>query len=99
MKKIALLIVLLLSITNVFSQDKKAKTLLNQVTAKIKSYENIAIDFKYTLNNAKENINQDSKGSVIIKGNQYVLNLMGVIKMFDGKKIYTIRFGKVTKTS
>ena len=90
MKKIALLIVLLLSITNVFSQDKKAKTLLNQVTAKIKSYENIAIDFKYTLNNAKENINQDSKGSVIIKGNQYVLNLMGVIKMFDGKKIYTI---------
>ena len=90
MKKIALLIVLLLSITNVFSQDKKAKTLLNQVTTKIKSYENIAIDFKYTLNNAKENINQDSKGSVIIKGNQYVLNLMGVIKMFDGKKIYTI---------
>ena len=90
MKKIALLIVLLLSIINVFSQDKKAKTLLNQVTTKIKSYENIAIDFKYTLNNAKENINQDSKGSVIIKGNQYVLNLMGVIKMFDGKKIYTI---------
>ena len=90
MKKIALLIVLLLSISSVFSQDKKAKTLLNQVTTKIKSYENIAIDFKYTLNNAKENINQDSKGSVIIKGNQYVLNLMGVIKMFDGKKIYTI---------
>ena len=90
MKKIALLIVLLLSISTVFSQDKKAKTLLNQVTTKIKSYENIAIDFKYTLNNAKENINQDSKGSVIIKGNQYVLNLMGVIKMFDGKKIYTI---------
>ena len=59
MKKIALLIVLLLSITNVFSQDKKAKTLLNQVTTKIKSYENIAIDFKYTLNNAKENINSN----------------------------------------
>ena len=90
MKKIALIIILFLTNIHVFSQDKKAKLLLNQVTARIKSYENIVIDFKYTLNNAKENINQDSKGSVIIRGNQYVLKLMGVTKMFDGKNIYAI---------
>lgn len=72
------------------AQDKKAKDLLDQVTAKVKSYDNIAIEFKYALNNAKENINQESKGNVIMKGNMYVLNLMGVTKMFDGKKIYTI---------
>jgi hypothetical protein len=40
------------------------------------------------LNNAKENINQDSKGNVTMKGNQYVLNFMGT-KIFD-KKTYTI---------
>ena len=73
-----------------FSQEKKAKDLLDEVTAKVKSYENIAIDFKYSLSNAKENINQDSKGNVILKGNQYVLNFMGVTKMYDGKKTYTI---------
>lgn len=72
------------------AQDQKAKALLNEVTAKIKSYETIAIDFKYALNNSKENINQESKGNVIMKGNQYVLNLMGVTKIFDGKKTYTI---------
>ncbi|WP_395051791.1 outer membrane lipoprotein carrier protein LolA [Flavobacterium sp.] len=72
------------------AQDKEAKDLLNQVTAKIKSYDNIVIDFKYTLNNAKENINQDSKGNVTMKGNQYILNFMGVTKIFDGKKTYTI---------
>lgn len=72
------------------AQDKKAKDLLDQVTAKVKSYDNIVIEFKYALNNAKENINQESKGNVIMKGNMYVLNLMGVTKMFDGKKIYTI---------
>ncbi len=72
------------------AQDKKAKDLLDQVTAKVRSYENIVIDFKYSLNNAKENINQESKGNVTMKGNMYVLNLMGVTKMFDGKKIYTI---------
>jgi outer membrane lipoprotein-sorting protein len=72
------------------AQDKKAKDLLDQVTAKIKSYQNITLDFKYTLNNAKENINKESKGNLILAGNQYVLNFMGVTKIFDGKKNYTI---------
>lgn len=72
------------------AQDAKAKALLDKVTAKVKSYDNITIDFKYSLNNAKENINQDSKGTVIMKGNQYVLNFMGITKLFDGKKTYTI---------
>lgn len=75
---------------SVSAQDKKAKDLLDEVTAKVKGYSNIVIDFKYSLTNPKENINQESKGNVILKGNQYVLNLMGVTKMFDGKKIYTI---------
>ena len=68
------------------AQDKKAKALLDQVTSKVKSYDNITIDFKYSLQNAKENINQDSKGNVTLKGNMYVLNFMGVTKLFDGKK-------------
>ncbi|MDI1255573.1 MAG: outer membrane lipoprotein carrier protein LolA [Flavobacterium sp.] len=72
------------------AQDKKAKELLDEVTAKVKSYDNIVIDFKYSLNNAKENINQESKGNVTLKGNQYVLNLMGITKIFDGKKVYTV---------
>lgn len=72
------------------AQNKKVKDLLDQVTAKVKSYDNIVIDFKYSLNNAKENINQDSKGNVTMKGNQYVLNFMGVTKIYDGKKSYTV---------
>ena len=89
-KKFLLIASLLLFSFSIQAQDKKAKDLLDQVTAKVKSYNNIAIDFKYSLNNAKENINQDSKGNVTMKGNQYVLNFMGVTKIFDGKKTYTI---------
>ncbi|MBB1195093.1 outer membrane lipoprotein carrier protein LolA [Flavobacterium sp. SOK18b] len=88
-KMITFSILFLLTIS-VSAQDKKAKDLLDQVTAKVKSYNNITIDFKYSLNNSKENINQDSKGNVTMKGNQYVLNFMGVTKVFDGKKTYTI---------
>jgi outer membrane lipoprotein-sorting protein len=90
MKKFFQITALLLFGFSIQAQDKKAKDLLNQVTSKVKSYDNIVIDFKYTLNNAKENINQDSKGNVTMKGNQYVLNFMGVTKIFDGKKSYTI---------
>lgn len=90
MKKIVALFVLTLLSFASYSQDKKAKALLDEVTAKIKSYNNIAIDFKYALNNSKENINQDSKGNVMLQGNKYVLNFMGVTKIYDGKKTYTI---------
>lgn len=90
MKKIVALFVLSLLSFVSYSQDKKAKALLDEVTAKIKSYNNIAIDFKYALNNSKENINQDSKGNVMLQGNKYVLNFMGVTKIYDGKKTYTI---------
>jgi len=89
-KKIIPIFFILFTCLTLQAQDKKAKALLDQVTAKVKSYNTIAIDFKYCLNNAKENINQDSKGNVTMKGNQYVLNFMGITKMFDGKKTYTI---------
>ncbi len=85
-----LLLMLFFFSFSTFAQDKKAKTLLDQVTAQIRTYENIAIDFKYSLNSAKENINRDSKGNVVMKGNMYVLNFMGVTKIFDGNKTYTI---------
>ncbi|MET0759971.1 MAG: outer membrane lipoprotein carrier protein LolA, partial [Flavobacterium sp.] len=90
MKKFIQITLLLLFGFTIQAQDKKAKGLLDEVTSKIKSYENIVIDFKYSLNNAKENINQDSKGNVTMKNNMYVLNLMGVTKIYDGKKTYTI---------
>lgn len=80
----------LLSTFTIQAQDAKAKALLDEVTSKVKSYNNIAIDFKYSLQNVKENINQESKGNVLLQNNNYVLNFMGITKMFDGKKVYTI---------
>ena len=87
---ISIISILLIFCAPLQAQDKKAKDLLDHVTAKIKSYDNITIDFKYSLTNSRENINQESKGNVTMQGNMYVLNLMGVTKIFDGKKTYTI---------
>lgn len=72
-------------------KEKNAgKALLDKVVAKAKSYKNMVIDFKYAINNSAEKINQESTGKVILQGNKYHLTFMGVTKLFDGKKIYTI---------
>lgn len=88
LKITSLVILAFLSVTTLQAQE--AKKLLNDVSAKAKSYDNIKIDFKYNLNNTKENVSQDTRGDVTISGEKYVLNMLGTTSMFDGKKIYTI---------
>lgn len=88
MKKFLTLFLITLSI-NAFAQNK-VKTLLNEVSAKVKSYENIALDFKYTLENLSENIKQETKGDVIMQGEKYKLNILGVNILFDGQTMYSI---------
>ncbi|APY12880.1 hypothetical protein BWZ22_15245 [Seonamhaeicola sp. S2-3] len=82
------LIVLVLSV-NVFAQNK-GKALLDEVSKKVKSYDNISIDFKYTLENLSENIKQETRGDVIMQGEKYKLNILGVTRLFNGSKLYTI---------
>ena len=88
MKKILILLLITLSV-NAFAQDK-AKTLLNEVSEKVKGYDNISLDFKYTLENLSENIKQDTKGDVVMQGDKYRLNILGVTRLFDGKTMYSI---------
>ncbi len=82
--------VFLFTISMSAQDSQKAKNLLDQVSGRIKSYQNIVIDFRYSVSNPKENVNQESKGNVAFKGNMYVLNIMGVTRIFDGKKVYNI---------
>lgn len=88
MKKLSILFVLVIT-SSVFAQDK-AEALLNEVSAKVKSYKNISVDFKYELNNVSENINQETKGDVTIQSEKYLLNVLGVTRIYDGKTLYTI---------
>jgi len=90
MKKIVI-IVLALFATSVFSQsNQQAKTLLNEVSKKVTSYNNIALKFDYVLDNQKENIHQKTTGSVNIQGEKYHLKFMGIDRIYDTNKVYTI---------
>ncbi len=85
---IILITILLFSTSIIKAQD--AKTLLDEVSSKVKNYENISIDFKYSLVNTKENVKQDTRGDITLQGEKYVLNMLGVTRLFNGTTIYTI---------
>ena len=79
---------LFLMISSLKAQN--TQSLLSEVSNKVKSYENIQIDFKYSLENTRENVKQDTRANITLKGDNYVLNMLGVTRIFDGKTIYTI---------
>tara|TARA_Y100000385_G_scaffold71708_1_gene72067 strand:- start:2716 stop:3378 length:663 start_codon:yes stop_codon:yes gene_type:complete len=79
---------MLISCMTIHAQE--AKTLLDKVSTKVKSYNNIRIEFNYTLNNIREDVKQDTRGNITLKEENYVLNMLGVTRIFDGKNIYTI---------
>jgi outer membrane lipoprotein-sorting protein len=88
--RLALLFVLTFGLSVNAQNSQKAKDLLDQVSTKIRSYDNIVIDFKYTIFNPSDNINQESKGNVALKGDKYVLNVMGITRIYDGSRVYNI---------
>jgi outer membrane lipoprotein-sorting protein len=90
MKKYLVIIITLISSLSFSQNSAKAKQYLETVSAKVKNYKNISIDFKYSLKNEAESIEQSTKGNVYLKGEHYLLNLMGVTRLHDGKKSYTI---------
>lgn len=90
MKKIVFLIFACFSLGIQGQNSQKAEQLLNEVSKKVSSYDNMVIDFKYSLENTSENIHQETRGDASIKGDKYVLNFMGTTQLFDGKKVYTI---------
>ena len=81
---------LALFVSPIVINAQSAEALLDQVSAKVQSYENILIDFKYTLSNKAENLSQETRGDVTLQGNKYVLNLMGATQLFDGTKLHVI---------
>ncbi|MDY7396137.1 outer membrane lipoprotein carrier protein LolA [Aureibaculum sp. 2210JD6-5] len=91
MKNKLIAVVLILSVSLTFAQsDAKAKKLLDDVSNKMSAYENIYVQFKYNLDNAKENVHQETRGDVTMKGDLYNVNFLGTNQFFDGKKTYTI---------
>ena len=91
-KNIIFLIIIIITSNNlIISQNaEEAELLLNKVSENIKRYDNIYINYTYTLSNLEEDINQTNKGSFVTEGDNWKFVMLGVTRIFDGEKLYTI---------
>lgn len=94
MKAIFLSLIMLFSAAQVFAQTDEertemAKSLLDRMSKKNKSYS--SIDAKFTLNvdNKQSQKKLDYKGTLTVKGDRYVCDLMGTKTFFDGTYTYS----------
>ena len=90
MKKFLILIFGLYPILVFSQQNLEAELLLNKVSENIKNYNNIYINYTYTLNNVEEDISQTNNGSFVTENNKWRFEMLGVTRIFDGSKLYSI---------
>jgi outer membrane lipoprotein carrier protein len=69
------------------AQDAKAKSILDKLSAKIKSAKSISGSFQVKTVSGKQNINLS--GSFALKGNKYFMKSSGQEIMCDGKNVWT----------
>ena len=70
--------------------SNEALKLLNSISAKVMSLDNLNFKFSYVLENSTEGIRQETSGEASLSKNLYRISFLGVVQIFDGSKIYTI---------
>ena len=80
----------MIGICHAQNRDLEAQELLNQMSAMANGYDNMVLEFKYALDNNEENIHQETTGDITLVGDNYVLNILGITRIFDGEKLITI---------
>lgn len=82
--------ILALFFTFTFSaqEDKKAKDILDKLSAKTKSYTTIRTEFDYNLNNKDKKINSTQKWKLWLKGDKYRLDMGDQLIISDGKTVW-----------
>lgn len=87
-KNIIGITVLLMFTLTTYAQDKAVK-LLDEVSAKTKSYKIIKADFTYTMTNKQAKINETKTGVLLVSGDKYRMTAAGQTVICDGKTVWT----------
>ena len=89
--KIILCLALLVASVNTYAQqaDKKAESILNEVSKKYRSYKSVKATFVITVENPKDKNADKQKGTIYLKGDKYRLNVAGQDVVYDGISTWT----------
>jgi outer membrane lipoprotein carrier protein len=95
MRKLSLFAVLLMIVTNLFSQgelatnDPAAKKILDAVSAKFKTYSAVLANFTLKIEDGKGKVQGSKTGTLSMKGQKYKINIPGQEIFCDGKNVWT----------
>jgi len=70
---------------NQSGQDPTAKKILDAVSAKNKTYSSVRINFELLMDNKQDDIHESQEGTLLLKGNQYRLGMIGTELYCDGR--------------
>lgn len=91
MKKITIFVTFIFIANMLMAQsaDKKATAILDEISAKTKSFKTLRIEFSYTMENTKEKVKDNFNGTLLSKGDKYKLSIAGQDVISDGKTSWT----------
>lgn len=73
-----------------FSQAKKnSEEILKAVSEKTKSFSSIRINFTYNMDNPSAKVHETETGTLLVKGDQYRLDIAGQKVISDNKTVWT----------
>ena len=90
-KLIGLLLAFVITIPTAYGQqDKKAKQILDKLSAKTKSYSSIRTEFSYSLVNKDRKINKVQNWKLWLKADSYRLDMGDQLLISDGKAVWKV---------
>jgi len=90
MKSLLLIILITVQSVTLFSQEtNNAKTILDKVSEKTRSYNSIKTDFDFIMENKEVDLREVNHGQIILKNNKYKLNLNSIEIYNNGETQWT----------
>ena len=85
-----LFVIVIFSGQMTFAQAKKSSDdILKEVSEKTKAFSSIQINFTYNMDNPTAKVHESQTGTLLIKGDQYRLDISGQKVICDGKTVWT----------
>ena len=85
-----LIVFLIFSGQLTFAQSKKSSDdILKEVSEKTKSFSSIRISFTYNMDNPSAKVHESETGTLLVKGDQYRLDIAGQKVISDNKTVWT----------
>ena len=68
--------------------DPRSQRILDDMTARFKTYPSVALDFSLTITNTQDQSETEQAGKIWIKGEKYKLEIPEFVIYFDGSRIF-----------